>query len=104
MELQYMLSNGEWTDCGDRTDSFLDLCVRFGGLADREATIAALNSGKTVRNDSEDWYSKCRAKPAARPAQPEPKWIYCKKCGERGLDGQHPFSTLRGSGICDDCV
>lgn len=104
MELQYMLSNGAWVDCGERTENFLERCDKFGGYPDRDAVLAALNSGKTVRNDSEDWYSKCRIKPAPIPVKPEPNWLYCKNCGERGLDGQYPFSTLRGSGICDDCV
>lgn len=60
MQLQYQLSNGDWVDCGDRTEEFLDLCVKFGGHGDRDATVAALMSGKIVRNDCNDWYSECR--------------------------------------------
>jgi len=60
MQLQYQLSNGVWVDCGDHTEKYLTRCVKYGGHVDRDATVAALMSGKTVRNDREDWYSNCR--------------------------------------------
>lgn len=28
---------------------------------------------------------------------------HCKSCGARGVSGKYPFSTLAGSGYCDDC-
>lgn len=60
--LQYQLSNGNWIDCKDRNEEFLTRCATQSGL-DRECTIRALSSGKTLRNDSDDWYSNCRFKP-----------------------------------------
>lgn len=38
--------------------------------------------------------------------QPRPgrKHLVCKRCGQGGYTGEYPFSTLPGSGICDDCL
>lgn len=30
--------------------------------------------------------------------------IICRKCGQPGQAGQHPFSTLPDGGVCDDCI
>lgn len=116
MRLQYQLSNGAWVDCGERTSKFLGLCVRFGGLADEAAVVDALTSGKTVRNDRDDWYSNCRdgeiadaqlaavrARQAAAEAADSRPILRCR-CGNTGRAGSYPFSTLPGSGRCDDCV
>lgn len=116
MNLQYQLSNGSWIDCGERSAQFLALCVRFGGLADEAAVLATLADGKTVRNDREDWYSNCRdgdvaaaasaaakARRAAAAAADTRPVLRCR-CGNTGRAGAYPFSTLPGSGRCDDCV
>lgn len=109
MRLQYRLSNGAWDDCGPRTDEFLALCERFGGLDSRASVIAALEAGNMVRNDPSDWHSKCRcgdvaaARRAARHAVPVTPPLRCKCCGQTGRAGAYPFSTLPGSGRCDDC-
>src|SRR3990167_3134304 len=58
MKLQYQLSNGNWTDCGDRTDEFLSLCAKYGG--GQEKSLSDLAAGRSVRNDGSDWYSNCR--------------------------------------------
>lgn len=121
MKLQYQLSNGTWIDCEqpgrDRTDEFLDRCVKFGGLADEPAVLEALAAGKTVRNDRDDWYSNCRdgevieARRAAAEAQraaaevaDQRPVIRCKSCGATGHAGAYPFSTLPSASLCDDCV
>ena len=117
MRLQYQLSNGSWIDCGDRTEEFLTRCVTFGRVGEREAVLAALAAGKTVRNDRDDWYSNCRdgevadqktavlreRQKAAAAADTRPV-LRCKCCGATGRAGAYPFSTLPGSGRCDDCV
>jgi hypothetical protein len=117
MKLQYQMSNGSWVDCGERTEQFLARCVKFGGLTDEAAVLAALAAGETVRNHNEDWYSKCRdgdvhaASLAAARAQLDAKeaadkrpMLRCNSCGATGRAGAYPFSTLAGSGRCDDCV
>jgi hypothetical protein len=30
--------------------------------------------------------------------------LRCRSCGQTGTRGSYPFSTLPGSGRCDDCV
>lgn len=62
--LQYQMSNGKWTDCEDRTEEFLNECVKndyheytMGQVID------ILNNGGIVRNDIADWYANCRIKP-----------------------------------------
>lgn len=116
MRLQYQLSNGNWTDCGDRTQEFLARCVEFGGMADVAAVLTALAAGKEVRNDKFDWYSVCRdgdvyearraaaiAKQQAAQAADQRPVLRCKSCGQTGRAGAYPFSTLPGAGRCDDC-
>jgi ribosomal protein L37E len=41
-------------------------------------------------------------KPAQQPQKP--KQVECKRCGQTGYNGQYPFSTMVGYGICDDCI
>ncbi|TVO81454.1 hypothetical protein AYI81_21200 [Shewanella algae] len=110
MRLQYQLSNGEWVDCGDRSAAFLARCIKFGGYSNEADVIAALAAGKTVRNDCDDWYSNCRdgevaeASRAVSQAADKRPVLRCKSCGATGHSGEYPFSTLPGSGLCDDCV
>lgn len=70
--LQRQLSNGNWIDCaahGDTDARWLALCVAHNqGIASVEDAIAALLAGRTLRNDAEDWYSNCRAKPVTTAA------------------------------------
>lgn len=105
MNLQYMLCSGNWVNCNDRTEMFLERCVKFGGYGSREATIAALESGKIMRIDSGVWYSICRIKPSPPVSEISIKFISCKRCGNIvGFDGSYPFATISGGGICDDCL
>lgn len=117
MRLQYQLSNGSWVDCDDRTEEFLSRCVQFGRVGDLDAVVAALAAGRLVRNAGEDWYSNCRdgkvadaasaaakARRAAAEAADKRPVLRCKSCGQTGRSGAYPFSTLPGSGRCDDCV
>ena len=64
--LQYQLSNGSWIDCGNRTEEFLKRCEKYEKLS-IEDVLRKLESGKTCRNDSEDWYSVCRYEPKPMP-------------------------------------
>lgn len=108
MILQYMLTNGAWVDCDDRTESFLGNCVASDPDCNtREEVCLKLSSGKTVRNHPEDWYSVCRYKPEAAPvpaSQPTPAKIYRCGCGNTGRAGEYPFSTIAGGNVCDDCL
>lgn len=40
----------------------------------------------------------------AKPASTGPRFLRCRACGQTGHTGGYPFSTLAGSGFCDDCV
>lgn len=75
MKLQRQLSNGNWLDCGERTEHFLALCCENNGLtADgeiapifratraltRDEVVSALERGIILRNSRHDWYSNCR--------------------------------------------
>jgi hypothetical protein len=120
MRLQYQLSNGMWFDCGPRTEKFLARCVASGGLPDEAAVLEALAQGYKVRNDPADWYSYCRdgevadrleaearARREADEREQEAKHgpvLSCRRCGQTGRAGSYPFSTLPGSGYCDDCL
>ncbi len=72
--LQYRLSNGSYVDCDDRTDEFLNKCVKNDyHKYSINQVIEILNSGKTVDNDS-DWYAMCRVKPVERKAPVLKEW------------------------------
>jgi hypothetical protein len=103
IRLQYQHANGDWSDCNDRTDKFLDLCVKHNGLDANGDVVSAHNAVKNIslgqaiellegghilRNHSEDWYSNCRSADAAereqqkknnekrkQPKKPAIKWI-----------------------------
>ena len=75
-ELQYQISNGSWEDCRERTEYFLKLCERATGMS-RQEVLSALEAGKRVRYDCEDWYSFCRLKPAPRKPVEMVKCDYC---------------------------
>jgi 2-oxoglutarate dehydrogenase complex dehydrogenase (E1) component-like enzyme len=121
-------------DDSDRTEEFLALCTEHNRISaegkindrttwsndrtlTREEAISALEKGLTLRNDSEDWYSNCRdgevveaksaaakARQAAAAAADKRPLLRCKRCGNTGRSGDYPFSTLPGSGCCDDCL
>jgi hypothetical protein len=116
MRLQYRLSNGSWIDCGDRTEEFLTRCVAYAG-GDREKIMTEIAEGKDVRHRGDDWYAMVRdgevadqkrdalqqSQMAAAAADKRPV-LRCKSCGATGHAGAYPFSTLPGSGCCDDCI
>jgi len=97
-KLQYQLSNGSWMDCDSRTEEFLLRCEKFSGL-DRESVLAALESGKKLRNDSEDWYSNCRYEPLPRKSV-EMEMVKCD-CGCLVPDGSVMHASMGTS--CPDC-
>ncbi len=121
--LQYQLSNGNWTDIynavddpEDRTDEFLELCVQYNeGIDSHKAALAAMDAGRELRYHAEKWYCQCRLFDTAahnkriessQRAQYErdTSQIRCRSCDQQGRAGNYPFSTLPGSGLCDDCV
>ena len=114
IELQYQLSNGEWVGCEEqRTEEFLNRCETHNGMVDgkivprfrasaqlsRADVLAALSGGKILRNDTNDWYSKCRAKPSAKPRR-ERKMAKCS-CGCT-VDATMVMSASMGT-ACPDC-
>lgn len=106
--LQYQLSNGSWVDVNSEdVEKLLLRCEKHEKL-NREEVIEKLESGRSCRIDSDDWYSVCRYKPEPLP-QPKPKKetqkLYtCKSCGETGHAGSYPFTTAPLTGFCDDCL
>lgn len=38
------------------------------------------------------------------PPRPPREYLRCRSCGTTGHAGGYPFSTLPGSGQCDDCL
>ena len=104
--LQYQLSNGNWMDCRERTEEFLNLCVknetRINGAwtkFTRETAIEALESGLELRNDREDWYSNCRIKPESKP-DPVVELVKCS-CGH-SVSRISVMSASLGTS-CPDC-
>jgi len=76
MEYQYQLSNGMWTDAGEKLERLIDNALKTEEwlaprqnrqpMTTREDVIAAMDSGKTITIGS-DWYDKIRAKPTPLP-------------------------------------
>lgn len=124
MKLQYQLSNGNWTNCDDRIEEFLTMCERHNRISpagkindrsswttDRELTrdevIAALETGREMRNDASDWYSNCRDGEAyerkmaeRRAAAPPVKMVKCS-CGHTIPSGSVMSASLGSA--CPDC-
>ena len=96
-KIQYQTCTGRWVDCEDRTEEFIDRCAEINNLS-RDEVVAALESGKILRNDRGDWYSKCRAKPEQTHTQMVT--VMCD-CGHR----VHPDAVMRASlgTSCADC-
>jgi len=105
MKLQEQLSNGEWVDCGDRTEYFLNRCAKTNGLT-RDEVIVALGAGRTIRNDVADWYSNCRDQDAierirtARRAAAPATMVRCA-CGH-SVPSVMVMTTTNGTS-CPDC-
>ena len=98
-ELQYQISTGMWVDCTDEktTEQYLTLCERTTGKS-RQEVLSALEAGKKVRYDPEDWYCYCRYKPA--PKKPV-QTIKCDYCGR-----SVPISSIISASLgnsCPDC-
>ena len=101
-ELQYQISTGMWVDCDERTtEEYLKLCERATGKS-RQEVLSALEAGKKVRYDPEDWYSYCRLKPAPKkPVEVEEELtIDCPTCHgkKEWVDIESRTITL-----CPDC-
>lgn len=112
--LQYQLYNGAWVNCDNRTEQFLTRCeenngpsesgeltVRFRATrnATRDEVLAALDSGKELRNDASDWYSNCRYEPAQRPVA-QIELVKCS-CGH-SVPRESVMSASIGTS-CPDC-
>lgn len=100
-ELQYQISTGRWVDCTDEktTEQYLTLCERATGKS-RQEVLSALEAGKRVRYDCEDWYSYCRYKPAPRKPV-EVEMVKCDYCGCSIPRGAAINASLGTS--CPDC-
>jgi formylmethanofuran dehydrogenase subunit E len=97
-ELQYQISTGRWVDCvDDETEKFLALCERATGKS-RQEILTALEAGKKVRYDPEDWYCYCRYKPA--PKKPV-EMVKCDYCG-RLVPAATAINASLGTS-CPDC-
>lgn len=122
MKLQYQMSNGRWTGTDDRDEKFLIMCEKFNGVdaagkivpifkATRPLTrgevLAALETGRELRNDASDWYSNCRDGEAyerkmaeRRAAAPPVKMVKCS-CGHTIPSGSVMSASLGSA--CPDC-
>lgn len=97
--LEYQLANGKWEPCGNRTDTFLARCIKYGSAATEAEAIDKLVSGETLRNHSTDWYSNCRVKPELKTA-PIPETMK-RSCGHT-VSRILVMSSSMGSS-CPDC-
>lgn len=101
MSIQYQTS-GHWIDTGDRADYFVDKAAAIAHIT-REDAYAKLAAGEQLSYDRP--YEHLRDTNAAKPKPVATVYtLKCRKCGATGQRGQYPFSTLPGSGLCDDCV
>lgn len=104
MSIQYQTS-GHWIDTDDRADYFVDKAAAIAHIT-REEAYAKLAAGEQLSYDRP--YEHLRDTNAAKPAKPKSTatvyTLKCRKCGATGQRGQYPFSTLPGSGLCDDCL
>ena len=98
--LQYQLSNGTWMDCDDDDEAeyYLSLCDKNNNMS-RDEVLEMLESGQTIRRNSEDWYGQCRYEPAP-VKRVEPEMVECD-CGCRVPSGC-VMTTSMGT-ACPNC-
>ena len=104
--LQYQLSNGNFIDCGDRTNEFISYAKSFINnhpnktalLDGYDTAIDRLNAGKQVHTGY-DWYSRIRYKPAPRPVVKQ-ELVECD-CGCTAQKGSVMSASMGNS--CPDC-
>jgi len=91
-------------------------------IRERPATITEHREGQPAYISPDDWRTRGRAGwyPGATgpghyiiqgegdhlryvPAAITRYWLRCRRCGTSGYSGDYPFSTMPGSGYCDDC-
>jgi len=64
MKLQYQNSRGDWNNCDEREEEFLQLCEKHNDYINngmtRKEVISSLESGIELRKDSSNWYGVCR--------------------------------------------
>ena len=91
-------------------------------IVERPATIVEQREGRPAYISPDDWRTRGRAGwyPGATgpgryviqgegatlrylPATVERRLLRCRRCGVSGYSGDYPFSTMPGSGHCDDC-
>lgn len=112
---------GKWNDVPDEYfESHIARCQQYNGMDEsgrvvpvnpncnpdgyrnltREEVVAALESGQTLRNHNEDWYSVSRMKPAPKPAPAEIEYVMCD-CGHECPKIQRMSASMGSS--CPDC-
>ena len=117
MKIQYMLSSGRWIDVEDgREEEFIGMMLENNGedetgkivpsctavkTTTREKITAALAAGQMLRNDPEDWYSNCRAKPAPVVLTYSKEQLVKCDCGHTVRKGQVMSASLGTA--CPEC-
>jgi len=122
INLQYQVSTGNWTDCGDRSEEFLLRCESQNGPDEqgkivprfratrnlnREEVVMALQAGQILRNHAEDWYSNCRSgavverRLAEKRAKQKPVEMVQCDCGHT-VAGHLVMRASLGT-ACPDC-
>ncbi len=66
--LQKKMADGSWFDCNDRTEEFLNKCLKTDPKKlTEEKAIELLNNGETLICGF-DWYDRCRIEVGSKPA------------------------------------
>jgi hypothetical protein len=60
MELDYLLSNGRWMACDERSEEFLNRCLIFFAESTKEEILQKLNEGNELRYGS-NWNNMVRS-------------------------------------------
>lgn len=111
MRLQYsaMGSNGVmWINAQERFDEFVEKAAKFHGHTVDQIVNNGLLAGKNIPINTGWDATKIRDYDSIRHIKTETidnrKLYTCSHCGQTGYAGSHPFSTISGGNVCDDCL
>ena len=116
MTIEYMTGVGSlgayYHACGPRETEFLELAAAWNKIS-VEDVREQIATGKKVqfdRGDAGPYYLRDAEMAAGLQRAADAEFnaskrgeLRCRKCGQTGHSGAYPFSTLPGSGRCDDC-
>jgi hypothetical protein len=93
MELDYLMSNGRWMTCNERSEEFFNRCMKFNSKQSHDEILQKLNEGKELKYDK-DWNNCVRSTSFAKEVK--------RKLEERMANYKPQYETVEEFDARDD--